>query len=720
MRMRSVLAACSQILLSGLSRSCRLFIAAVLWLLPALVLSQVPSPGDDGLASLPDPANQHVLQLGAFADPANAARLMEDLQQKGFPAVSRSSTSDAGDTVTVVLAGPYANQDAAQSAKANLETHGMSGFLRSEPILAQQPVNEQVPAQHLPDIDRTPAGVRAGGTQVNLAQDQAQLYAQAERELFEVPPVIERPLGMEEGPRVVVRAFELSGAVDREKQDLMVSDLEAILAGRVRLQSPDGYTINQLQGIADEITRYYRERGFIIAQAIVPAQEVGNGVVSLRVLEGLLEDVRVEDNTAYKAKVIEGPFRRLRGYPITQEGIERALLDVQSFPGLTVFGTFTQGDELGNTDLIVKVREEDRFNFKPSIDNYGSEFTGEYRAMFDFQFNNLFGVADQLNAYVLQTFQPDNGIYGGLSFALPFGRNSIGFGGSTNQFDVGGLENLTDLGIEGTVDQVDVFWKRSFANGRFFGASGRLGLSTKKAVTEFPGIDVSEPVILNEDNLAVASLAFDFFAASRKGRGFTVGSVEAHVGMPDTFGSMDGSGDGMSSRTGGDGEMAGGSFEKYKFSFQHLRRLGTNASLLLRVDGQFSDDILVALEQFSIGGPQSVRAYPVAEALVDTGSSTTIEWIVNAPGFADKPTKGNRTWGEIFQVSLYADYAYGELNNPRVNEEPTVDYSGYGLGLQFNLPGKIYARFDLASPFGSRVATNDRDPQYYFRMSYTF
>ena len=133
-----------------------------------------------------------------------------------------------------------------------------------------------------------------------------------------------------------------------------------------------------------------------------------------------------------------------------------------------------------------------------------------------------------------------------------------------------------------------------------------------------------------------------------------------------------------------------------------------------------SNDILVSLEQYSIGGPQNVRAYTVAEALVDTGASATLEWIVNAPGFADKPTRGNRTWGEILQMSLYLDYAYGELNNPRLTEEPTVDYSGYGLGLQVNIPGMFFGRFDVATPMGSRDAANKRDPQYYFRMSYTF
>jgi len=716
MRMRSTLAACSQILLSGSLRRVRLLITMTLWLMSTLALAQAPLAGDKG-SGTPSSGQQYVLQVGAFADSANAARLSDNLQQKGFPSQTKATVNKAGDTLTLVLAGPYADRGAALLAQAALEEDGISGFVRTAMVNVQQPSakQRQVLAAH-----HQPQDPRAGGQRTSLAQDQVLLVAQAEQDLFEVPPVVERPLGMEEGPRLVVSRFALSGAVDREKQELRVSDLNAILAGHVRSQPPDGYTVSQLQMVADELTRFYRERGFMLAQAIVPAQEVRDGTVKIQILEGSLEDVRVEGNTFYKASVVQGPFRRLQGEPITQESVERALLDVQEFPGLTVFGPFTRGDELGNTDLLVRVREEDRFYITPSIDNYGSQFTGEYRAMLNFQFNNLFRVADKTTGYILQTFEPDNGTYGGLSFEFPFGHNSIGFGASHDQFDVGGLEALTVLAVKGTVDQAKVFWNRSFANGRFFGANGRLGLATKESVTQAPGIETNGSDVLNEDTLTVASLDFDMFSASRKGRGFTFGSVGIDVGIPGTLGSMDEDGNGTSSREGGDGARAGGDFLKYRFNFQHLRRLSANNALLVRLDGQWTDDMLVALEQFSLGGPQNVRAYAVAESLADVGGSATLEWIINAPGFADKPTKGNRTWGEIFQVSLYADYAYGELNNPRVSEEKNVEYSGYGLGLQFNVPGTFYARFDIASPMGSRVSVNERDPQYYFRMSYTF
>ncbi len=716
MRMWSTLAACSQILLSGSSRRARFLITMALWLLPALALAQVSVPLDT--RSVPsDTVEQYVLQIGAFADPANAAQILKDLAEKGYPILTRSTVNDEGAALTLVLAGPYADAGSVQSAKAALETEGLTGIVRTTSITVQQPSAKR---RQAPTARQQPQNPRAGGPRTSLAQDQALLEAQAGQDLFEVPPVVERPLGMEEGPKVVVSRFALSGAVDREKQSLRVSDLEAILNEHVKSQPADGYTINQLQTIADELTRYYRERGLFIAQGIVPAQDVRDGIVKLQVLEGSLGNIRVEGNSFYKAKVVEGPFRRLQGQPVAQDSIERALLDVQDFPGLTVFGTFTQGDELGNTDLVIRVREEDRFYITPSIDNWGSEFTGEYRAMVQFQLNNLFGLADKAEGYVLQTFEPDNGTYGGLSFEFPFGRNSIGFGASTNQFDIGGLEALTVLAVEGKVDQADIFWNYSFANGRFFAANGRLGVATKNAETKAPGIEAGGSDILNEDKLAVARLVFDAFYASRKGHGFTVGKLGIDVGMPDTLGSMDGSGDGKSSRIGGNAEPAGGSFEKYWFNLEHLRPFGPNNRLLVRLDGQYTDDILVSLEQYSIGGPRNVRAYTVAEALADTGASATLEWIINAPGFSDKSAFGGKSWGEIFQVSLYADYAYGKTNKPRVSEEETVDYSGVGLGLQLNIPGSLYARVDVASPIGSRDAINDRDPQYYFRMSYTF
>src|SRR5690606_4772603 len=93
-----------------------------------------------------------------------------------------------------------------------------------------------------------------------------------------------------------------------------------------RLDRNQGLTIGQLQLVADEITRYSREKGFFLARAVIPAQEVVDGVVLIRVLEGRLGDVKAQGNARYDEERIAAPFEPLLGELVTVERIEDALL----------------------------------------------------------------------------------------------------------------------------------------------------------------------------------------------------------------------------------------------------------------------------------------------------------------------------------------------------------------------------------------------------------
>ena len=165
---------------------------------------------------------------------------------------------------------------------------------------------------------------------------------------------------------------------------------------------------------------------------------------------------------------------------------------------------------------------------------------------------------------------------------------------------------------------------------------------------------------------------------------------------------------------------ASGEFDKVALQIQRLQRLTQYTSLVLRVDGQYTSDPLVSLEQFSMGGPDSVRAYPVAEALAEKGGVASLELILGAPGFAGRPAFGSHTWGQILQLSVFADYAHGELNEPvSAQQDGSVNLAGAGVSVQFSLPGRVFTRLDVATPLTDRDPANGRDPQYYFRFGMT-
>lgn len=527
---------------------------------------------------------------------------------------------------------------------------------------------------------------------------------------FEVPPLVDRPIGLDEGPRLFVGRFELNGAVDRPEYGIYTGELDLILRNQEE-QPPEGYTVNQMQAIADQITMYYRERGLVLAQAYVPAQDVENNIVRIDVMEGTLGGIDVEGNKIYRNDVISKPFASLQGQPVTENSIEEALLTVQDFPGLTVFGTFRQGTELGQTNLLVRVTDEDRLRITPMVDNYGTDSTGKTRLSLRFDINNPFGARDRISWYALQTFDPQNGVYGGLNYEVmtASGGGAFGVGLARNTFDVTDPTASINLDLSGEVKQVNAFHRMYFSHSRTRRSSGTLDVSTSKATTKQPGAD---PV----DKLQTLSYTYDYFAVGRNRRSVNVGYFRALFGdntsaTPSRF---------LTNR-----EPVTGNYGKFEFSYQRLQRLGQNHALLLRMDGQYSRQPIVALEQYVAGGPANVRAYPVAEQLLDTGGSMSFEWIINAPGFANHPagrTRNgtNRDWGDIFQLSLFYDYADGRINKPLPLQRGDHTLKGYGIGLQFSQSDAFYVRLDAARPSGGPVPSNGKDTQYYLSANVSF
>ena len=74
---------------------------------------------------------------------------------------------------------------------------------------------------------------------------------------FEVPALIDRPLDIEEGPYVVVNSFSLIDVEDYPQHDVSISEINDLLEGILKDQPERGFSIGEMQEVADEVTRYY-------------------------------------------------------------------------------------------------------------------------------------------------------------------------------------------------------------------------------------------------------------------------------------------------------------------------------------------------------------------------------------------------------------------------------------------------------------------------------
>ena len=597
-------------------------------------------------------------------------------------------------------------------------------------------------------------------------------------DVFLIPPLIDRPLSIDEGDRLFVKTITLRGVINRPESGVYVSDVRKLVEKyrqtkqRVDEEVTEGFTkkeleigaklvrkllteteqekqaeeaapepvtqtpgyenvikdlrlemynrqltIGRLQEIANEVTRYYRSKGFILAQAYVPAQTVSDGNVVIQVIEGNLNQILVENNQDYLTEMLVRPFEGQIGQPVYKDRIENSLLRLRDYPGLDVFGVFRPGTDVGSTNLVLNVQREKGYDQSISLDNFGSEFTGENRLQYNVSINNPSKAADLINVSVLKNFNPSNGLYGSFAYERPYVINehtSFGFDYSRNTFDLGG--DVADLKITGESKIFSLHSRTRLKRSRTNNSYIMYALSRKDAELSSP---ILAAAVDSKDRLATFSIEYGFDSIATKSSGINVGTIKFSHGYGGLFGSMKSDNDPSSSRVGGSGKHAGGDFNKISFRYDRLQKLTSHQSLLFTVSGQYSNDLLISIEQMAVGGPDSVRAYSVSEYLFDQAYFASLEWIINAPGFADKPVLTKYTWGELFKIALFAQTGGGRLNDPLPSETDSTNISGAGVGLRFNFSG-FSANLNVATPIGDKVASNGRDPQYYLNMAYKF
>ena len=563
---------------------------------------------------------------------------------------------------------------------------------------------------------------------------------------FEVPALIDRPLDIEEGPYIVVKEFNMIDAEDYPEHDVSVSEIKStILDDLLKKQLERGFSIGELQEVADEVTRYYRSKGLILSTAVVPIQTITDGVVDIQVFIGRLGRVVTEGNEKYDLETLEKPFSKLIGQPVTQHGIEEALLVLTDFAGLSVFGVFRPGIKVGEADIVLKVQQEKSYDVDYRIDTHGLKETGLNRFRTIVHWNNPSGGADRITVTLQQTYNPKMSNFWSMDYKLYLGRGyTFGAGIFRNFFRIGGDLAANQIAAE-TINR-SFYLEKSFTRGRQRNFSSRLTLTQKKSRTQ------TQSVQTNMDRLTVLALTMNYdsvdtihplrpiYRALFKdtpegyGGGLNFLNVTWSRGFNNVLGAMGSSGDqfvslseSRSGRRGNSaGEFAEGQFEKVTLSYQRLQLLAKGQSLMFATEAQWSNDILSNQELYSIGGPENVRGFPDAQGLFDRAFFFKLEYILNAPfGLASRPAFMNRTWGEVLQFSVFYDFATATKNDPLSNQDVNeqnrwINFKSIGLGLRFNVPGRINSRLMYANKIGVDQPNDNRYGRLWADFTYSF
>lgn len=503
--------------------------------------------------------------------------------------------------------------------------------------------------------------------------------------------------------------------IEEETLERHVSDLEVQkLVWLIREQrSSRGITLGTIETVADRITQFYRERGFILAKAYIPQQEVRDGIVTLTLLLGSLGEVEVSGNELYDSQYLASTFDNMLTMPVTSTAIEENLYLLNDYPGILTTGFFQPGAQVGDTKLNLDVKAEKAYDVNVRLDNHGSEQTGEYRLYAEGLWNNPLGNADQLHLATLLTASPSNTLYGQLRYATRIlsPRFSMSFGAASNDFVLGpgNSESINNLKLEGKTQQADVTFTYRFKRSRTQNYYGELLSEKVKSIIRLGALPDAGDVGL-DDVIKNTSLVFRYDILDEESKILHQGDVKLTSGNFEQGAEI-------------------GQDEKYDIlnanytllTFFQLPYFESNTRFIYRTSLQYASSPLSSISQFSLAGPTKVRGYPVNQFSADNAIYMGVDWVFDAPDFFDLSI-GSSNLRTMTSPFLFLDASWGEvISLIDTQENSTGQLMDVGFGFQFSYLNNIKGNIQFAFPVSEEFTSSDIEvPDDSFKLVFDF
>lgn len=262
---------------------------------------------------------------------------------------------------------------------------------------------------------------------------------------------VEPPLTLADKETLFVRRIEVDGPslVDEKEVRELLSPYEN-----------RDLTLAEIYKAADKLSTLYRDHGYLVAKAYVPAQDARSGLLRIKLIPGQYGEIATKNEslvrTDYLLRVINpalgtSPF-------IRTDAVERAMLLTSDLSGGTLPQvTIGPGQQQETSDLLFSLPEERRvFGFLLG-DNYGSPYTGRLRASAGLTVNSPLGFGDRLSGYSIVS-STTGLVNGRIAYAFPMGfqgaRGELGVFRTT--YVLGGIYDTLDatgtaLGVTATI-----------------------------------------------------------------------------------------------------------------------------------------------------------------------------------------------------------------------------------------------------------------------------
>jgi hemolysin activation/secretion protein len=466
----------------------------------------------------------------------------------------------------------------------------------------------------------------------------------------------------------------------------------------------EGKSAKDVEAARAALETVYHEAGYLTVLVTIPEQKVDEGIVTLLVVEGQVDRLRVRGaeyhlSSRLKDNVPELAEGNVPNFPEVQrqlEGVNRSA-DLKATPVLKA------GRKPGTVDVTLDVEDQLPLHGSFELNNKQTPFTTPLRFSGAIRYDNLWQLGHSINL-TAQTSPQDTSqaqVYA-ATYVMPIGSA----GDALAAYAVHSSSNVPAFptGVLGNSDILGLRYAVRLAGVANYSHSLSLGMDYK---------DIKQTLLVGGAGGATSqtpSISYVPLVASYNGgwlRNNSSTQIDATVtvGARGVFGNTDG--EFAAKRSG-----ASADYVVTKAGLKHTQNFG-RWTLSGRVEVQFASGPLVPTEQYAAGGVDTVRGYFESERLGDEALRVSIEG--RTPGYQLSDKIPLRITGVAF-----VEGAHLRTRQPLFPTPDAFRVRGAGLGLRVSGVRGVSLDVDWARALDDAQITRAGDQRVLARLAWDF
>lgn len=440
-------------------------------------------------------------------------------------------------------------------------------------------------------------------------------------------------------------------------------------------------SLADLQALVEEISKKYREAGYILSRAILPAQEIKQGVVKVQVIEGYISSITVQGTPGRNKTLIEQYGKiAMKSKPLKLQDLERVMLLMNDLSGVTVKSILTPSKKIPATADLTLIATRQWVNAYFIYDDYGSRFLGPREVAYGGNINSLIAPGDRNAFHFSQTSIKKQLYFEEFVHSQPIGTTGLIWTLGSNYTRTQPGFTLKDVDIIGQSFSVYSNFDYSLIRARSHNLTLRTMLNYQNVNSTILGLPFYQDRFrslglgayydIADNYLGANNMELDFY------HGFPIFGAQPHF---------------LQSRP--NGQTA---FSKFNFTGSRLQGIKGRFSAYLSVQAQYAFNSQLATQQYSYGGAVYGRGYDPSEIVGDRGLATKFELRMD--------TSPELRFLQTMQFYLFYDAGI-VWNISSVGQPPKQSANSTGGGARITLIPQVYGEVFIAKPLTRQVAT---------------